>query len=150
MAEKKTDYSFMKSGFNNVVQDDTELIQNITSIIVCFSENALKTASKYTDHANRKIITSEDIKRCFMFELFAFSKRPNLQEKIESIKNELFGEELDELDDDIEIGEESDNFTLSKCNCALCKYINTIHEKWNKFEPTSEMEQILKKHIDNI
>jgi hypothetical protein len=146
-----TDYSFMKSGFNNLVQSDEELMQNVTSLIVCFSENALKTASKYVEHAKRRNISSEDIKRCFMFELFAFSKRPNLKENIENIKRELYSEELDELeDDDVEIGEEEDDFCLSECDCVLCKYINTIYDKWENFQPKSRMEKILKKHIDSI
>lgn len=148
-----TDYSFMKSGFDTTVQDDTEFKKNLTSILVCFSENALKTASKYIEHGKRKVITPEDIKRCFMFELFAFSKRPNLKENVEKIKNELYSEEFvegDELDDDIELVEEEEKFSLSSCNCAMCKYINTIHEKWVNFKPNSRIEIILKKHIDTI
>jgi len=145
------DYSFMKSGFDNLVQNDDELMQNVTSLIVCFSENALKTAAKYIEHSKRRNISAEDIKRCFMFELFAFSKRPNLQQNIEKIKRELYSEEIEEIEeDDEEIGEEVDDFCLSECDCALCKYINTIYDKWENFKPTSKMEKILKKHIDNI
>lgn len=146
-----SDYSFMKSGFNNLAEDDTELMQNITSIIVCFAENALKTAGIYIKHAKRRNISAEDIKRCFMFELFAFSKRPNLQEKIENIRNELYSEELDELDEeDVVIDEEKDDFCLSECNCHLCTFINNIHDKWVNFEPSSNIEKVLKKHIDSI
>ena len=146
-----TDYSFMKSGFNNLVENDEEMIQNITSILVCFSENALKTAAKYVEHAKRRNISAEDLKRCFMFELFAFSKRPNLQEKIENIKNELYSEELDELEeDDVVIDEEEDDFCLSECKCQLCTFINNIYDKWENFEPSSNIERALKKHIDSI
>ena len=146
-----TDYSFMKSGFDNLANNEEELMQNVTSIIVCFTENALKTAGIYTNHAKRRNISAEDIKRCFMFELFAFSKRPNLQQNIENIKKELYSEDLDELDDDdIEIEEEVDDFCLSECECQLCTFINNIHEKWEKFEPSSNMERILKKHINSI
>ena len=147
-----TDYSFMKSGFNNLVENDEEMIQNITSLLVCFSENAFKTAAKYIEHAKRRNISAEDLKRCFMFELFAFSKRPHLIETLESIKNELYGdEELEELeDDDVILDEEEDDFELSECNCALCSFINNIYTKWDKFEPRSQLETILKKHIENI
>lgn len=147
-----TDYSFMKSGFNNIVENDEEMIQNITSILVCFSENALKTAAKYVEHAKRRNISAEDLKRCFMFELFAFSKRPQLVETLESIKNELYGdEELEELeDDDVILDQEEDDFELSECKCALCTFINNIYTKWDNFEPSSQLETILKKHIENI
>ena len=46
------------------------------------------------------------------------------------------------------IGEEEDDFCLSECDCVLCKYINTIYDKWENFQPKSRMEKILKKHID--
>ena len=149
MTEKKEDYSFMKSGFDNL-QTEEEMMQNVTSVIVCFSENALKTAGKYVEHAKRRDISAEDIKRSFMFELFVFSKRPNLLENIEKIKKELYKEDEDEDDDEIHIDEEVDTFCLSECECHLCKYINNIYDKWEKFIPSSRMEEILKKHIDSI
>ena len=49
---KMTDYSFMKSGFNNLTEDNTDYIQNLSSIMVAFTENAMKTASKYVNIVN--------------------------------------------------------------------------------------------------
>ena len=54
------DYSFMKSGFDNLVHEDPT--ENIASIVLVFMENAVITADKYVKHANRKTITAEDIK----------------------------------------------------------------------------------------
>ena len=111
------DFSFMKSGFNNLQsQEENEKIQqNIVGTIVHFTENALKTAGFYTKHSGRNIITKEDIKRCFMLEVFFFYNRQNLVENIEKVIKELYsdsssgeeeGEEKEEdSDDDIEENE---------------------------------------------
>ena len=43
-----------------------------------------------------------------------------------------------------------DSFKESPCNCAMCKCLNTIYTRWEKWEPVTEIENILKKHIENI
>ena len=75
------DFSFMKSGFNNVEANNekVDMEKNVVGTIVHFTENALKTAGYYTKHSGRKMITKEDIKRCFMLEVFLFYNRENLQ-----------------------------------------------------------------------
>ena len=144
-----TDYSFMKSGFNNLAQDNTDYIQNLSSILVAFTENAMKTASKYVKHCKRSHITSEDLKRGLMMELFVFSQRENLQTQVESIKKYLFEEEEEEEDEVIEV-EDGDEFSESKCNCIMCQYVNNIYTHWESYTPKSQIEEIIKTHINNI
>ena len=55
------DYSFMKSGFDNLVHEDPT--ENIASIVLVFMENAVKSAAIYVKHAKRNAISPEDIKR---------------------------------------------------------------------------------------
>ena len=145
------DYSFMKSGFNNLAQDNTDYIQNLSSILVAFTENAMKTASKYVKHCKRSHITSEDLKRGLMMELFVFSQRENLQTQVESIKKYLFEEEEEEEEEEevIEV-EDGDEFSESKCNCIMCQYVNNIHTHWESYTPKSQIEEIIKTHINNI
>ena len=64
--------------------------------------------------------------------------------------------QTDDFDEDEDIedllidDDELDEFEYSKCDCLLCKTLNTIEVKWTNWKPTSKMEQILKKHIDAI
>jgi len=145
-----TDYSFMKSGFNNLAQDNTDYIQNLSSILVAFTENAMKTASKYVKHCKRSHITSEDLKRGLMMELFVFSQRENLQTQVESIKKYLFEEEEEEEEDEVIEVEDGDEFSESKCNCIMCQYVNNIYTHWESYTPKSQIEEIIKTHINNI
>jgi len=147
-----SDYSFMKSGFNNLAQDDSDYIQNISSILVAFTENALKTASKYVKHCKRSHITSEDLKRGLIMELFVFSQRENLQSQVESVKKFLYEEDSEDSDEDNEVieVEDCDEFKESDCNCMMCQYINNIYTHWESYTPKSQMEEIIKTHINNI
>ena len=56
-----SDYSFMKSGFDNSPPEN--IVENVSAIISYFAENALKTAATYIKHAKRNGITKTDIKK---------------------------------------------------------------------------------------
>ena len=148
-----TDFSFMKTGFD--LTDNgltTDYKQTVVSMITLFGENALHGGALYTKHAKRRVITPEDIKRAMMMEVFVYTKRPDTLERIGKIKNELFSQEEEEESED----EEEDDygpeqpFKESECDCALCQCLNTIHNKWAKWEPQTQIEILLKKHIDTI
>ena len=160
----KSDFSFMKSGFNSVQanEDQDKMEKNVVGTIVHFTENALKTAGYYTKHSGRNIITKEDIKRCFMLEVFLFYNRQNLIESIEKVIHELYKNSSDEEEDEEEGEEKKDeneiifeediesSFKLSSCECALCKSLNNINEKWNTWKPETPIQEILQKHINNM
>ena len=148
-----SDYSFMKSGFNNLEENDKYDPNDLVAIILHFIENATRSAGIYVKHSNRNSVTPEDIKRGMMLEIFLFSKRMNIEQNIIDIKNDL---ENNNFDDDGEDAvdfcpeDEMDSFQESPCNCAMCKCLNTIYTRWEKWTPVTEIEHILKKHIEEI
>lgn len=156
------DFSFMKSGFNNVEANNEkmDMEKNVVGTIVYFTENALKTAGYYTKHSGRKMITKEDLKRCFMLEVFLFYNRENLQENIENVIDELYDDfsgsdedEGEEKEEENEIIFEEDieaSFKLSECSCVMCQTLNNIHDKWSGWSPQTPMQEILQRHINNI
>ena len=76
-----SDYTFMKSGFDNV-QDavsEEEAKQNAVALVVAFAEGAIKTAGKYVTHAKRKGVTPEDLKRAMMLEMFFFKRTEHVK-----------------------------------------------------------------------
>lgn len=148
------DYSFMKSGFDNLESKD-ETLENVGSLIMVFMENAMKSADIYVKHAKRKQITPEDIKRALMLEVFFMKQRPNMLEQCEEMKKtiqEIIKDE-EENGEEMIIGEEEEEeeeFTESKCQCAMCNCFNTIYTRWDNFTPEQPMEIILAKHISNM
>ena len=142
MANDKQDFTFMKSGFNNLVEKD-ETVENVAALILNFMDHALRSAAIY--------IKREDIKRGFMLEVFFMNKRPDSLEnckKIKKIVKEIL--ETEEEEEEIEYEDEEDEFATSNCKCAMCSCMNTIYERWEKWTPQTQMEIILHKHIENI
>ena len=150
-----TDYSFMKSGFNNLESKD-DTLENIGSLVMVFMENAMKSADIYVRHAKRKQITPEDIKRALMLEVFFMKQRTNMLEQCEEMKKtiqEIIKEEEENCEEMIigeEEEEEDEEFIESKCQCAMCNCFNTIYTRWENFTPEQPMEIILSKHISNM
>jgi len=154
------DYSFMKTGFDNVQDavDTEDMKKNVVSLILTLSQNAMKTAVTYITHSKRNAITPEDLKRAMMLEMFFYKNRPDLLEEAQKIKDEIFdsgyeddGESDDENDEDHLIGEEeADAFADSKCDCAMCNCLNGIYTRWGNWEPSTEYEKLFKKHIENM
>ena len=148
-----SDYSFMKSGFNTLEDNNKYDPNDVVATILHFIEHATRSASIYVKHSDRNSVTPEDIKRGMMLEIFLFSKRVNIEQNIIDIKNDLNNHSSDEEEEE-EIDfcpeDEMDSFKESPCNCAMCKCLNTIYTRWEKWTPVTKIEHILKKHIDNI
>ena len=144
-----TDYTFMKSGHDNLISNElTEEQENMISIIIGFTENAMKTAAKYTTHSGRKVVLPEDIKRSMMLEMFVFNKRENILSQLESIRKEIFEDSSDDEEIIMDEPEGITEFCESKCECMMCKTLNNIRNSWETFTPSSRLETLLKKYID--
>ena len=158
------DYSFMKSGFNNVVQQNTdldELKKNIATLVCYFAKNALKAAGLYVSHSSRNIVVEQDIKKAMKLEVFLYENHPNMVEELKEVKQKISEENMvetmvdtitenseEEIDD--VITDETEEYCNSECDCYLCKTLNTIDERWLSWKPKNPIEEILKKHIDSM
>ena len=154
-----SDYSFMKTGFDLTGDNELEDNKNIVALVTLFGENAIRTSYTYVKHAKRNGITVEDLKRCIMLECFFFMKRPDVLQKTEEIKEQLFNtaeeEEEEEPDSDPDEVSELDEedmqvFKSSECTCALCNCVNNIYTRWSNWTPQGPMEEILKDVVDKF
>jgi len=139
----------MKSGHDNLVQPDNTQ-ENIEYLVGTYAANAIQHASLYVKHCNRNVLTTEDIKRALIMETMCLKSR-DMEAEIQKFK-ETFDEEAESSDEDeaVSFDSEEGEFTLSTCECPLCKCINTIYTRWDKFSPNSLIETILKKRIDEM
>ena len=161
-------YDFMKSGFNNLVQDNSdiqELQKNIATLVCYFAKNALKAAGLYVSHSSRSIVVEQDIKKAMKLEVFLYENHPNMVEELKEVKQKICEENMvetmvetivedgiieNETTDDAITYEEPKEYCNSECKCYLCKTLNNIDERWSSWEPTNPIEEILKKHIDSM
>jgi hypothetical protein len=155
------DYSFMKSGFTNEINQQHDIEKQVKELITMYTYNALNTAAIYVEHANRDKITPEDIKRTLMLEIFLFTNR-NVEQDIIDFKNKIFlemepiiqdkKEDSDTNDEEEEEEEEEEviEFCESQCKCAMCVCITNIYTRWESFTPGSPIENLLKERIDEM
>ena len=149
-----SDFSFMKSGFNEL--QDNNLEKEITTLVTTFANEGVKHASHYIKHhSTRKVILPEDLKRGMMLEVFLFNKRPDLNDKLKEIKDIIYHYEDDDEEEEEEEEEEINmqeniQYTENTCDCAICKCMNSIHQRWENWTPSSGFEVILKNAIDKI
>ena len=152
MSKDNTDYSFMKSGFNNVLGTSNDNKTTIQSIFLGFTEFAMKDATTYVEHCGRNVVLKEDIKLGLMTETFKFLKRNNKQEKVQNwreyLNNPSDNEEDYESDEDVIVNDQEEVFKYSKCKCDLCFNFNSIENFWKSWVPQNDIEIILKKTID--
>ena len=166
-----SDYSFMKTGSNNIIEDtsltDSEL-ESIEVLLTLFTSNAISNASNYVKYCNRNGITTTDIIYGLKYEVFEFFKRNTLEKDIESMtkdyetsKYEDEDEDEDEDDPVAAAADEDEETKLDHFERILIKDINDenkdfiekIHmyyDSWDKWQPHTPIEHILKNSIDKM
>ena len=83
-----TNFAFLKSG-HDLLEKKDETLENVGSIAMVFMENAIRNAEIYIKHGNRTSVTTEDIKRGFMLEVFFMKSRPNMKEQCIEMKKKI-------------------------------------------------------------
>ena len=149
-----SDFSFMRSGFNNLVEPQENILENIAAIIMTYMENAMKSADVYVKHCNRNSITAEDVKRALMLEAFLNRQRTDMLEKCQEMKQtiqDIVNDNYIDSEEDEEHEEDDEEpFSESQCNCMICQCMNTIYISWQSFEPQTPIEKAIHDHIDHI
>ena len=170
-------FPIMKSGigtpYDTMNMSDDEML-DIGTLLTVFVKNGMKNACKYVEHSGRYSMTEKDIKYALQMEIFLFMKRDDLVSDLTEIRQEIADyiengssnedEEDEEDDEDEEDMEDSsgsgsgsssgdyveEEFSESTCDCVTCKCMNEINKRFPDWEPTSPLEEILKKRIIEI
>ena len=109
-----SDYSFLKTGFSNLVEPvkmtDAER-EDIEIMLGLFTSNALINASKYVQYCGRNAVTKTDILYGLQYEVFEFLQRSDLNEGLNEIRADYEKLRLEEyeMEDQDEDEEESDS-----------------------------------------
>lgn len=154
-------------------EDEYDNINNITALISFFMQKALETASYYTVHSGRKIVSPLDISMALKREMFVFMERDDIEEKTneildeieieEEVKSSLNDDELEqfeeleeqeikEIQDEIVVEDDEidEKWCKSGCICDICVEVNSYSEKFDNFEPSNQFEKLVYNSIVNI
>ena len=126
-----SDYSFLRSGFSNLVEPtkiSDEERKNIEVMLGLFTSNALINASKYATMCNRNAVTKTDMLYGLQYEVFEFLQRPNIEQGLREIKEEyeqMCKEEFDpeDYDSEEEYSSNDDDEELDLKNTGLDKLV---------------------------
>ncbi len=106
-----SDYSFLRTGFSNLVEPKKKISdeerENIEIMLGLFTSNALINASKYAEMCNRNAVTKTDMLYGLQYEVFEFLQRPDLDEGLREIREEY--EQMNEEYSEEEYSEEESN-----------------------------------------
>ena len=116
-----SDYSFMKSGFSNLVEPPRLTEQdkeNLEIMLALFTSNALINAAKYVEYCGRNGVTQMDVMYGLIYEVFEFLNRQDINEGMDEIREEYykmyeFSEEDDDEDDDENV-DDKDNSNIAE------------------------------------
>jgi len=150
----------MQTGFNNGADDTwaTNYINEHIILLTIFMEDAMKLATTYSEHAGRQGIHSTDIILALKTRAIfgdAFWNNPNIQERINDIRNEVINDDdLEEMNDDnleefeefeednemndgdeMNISQVEEPWTKSNHNCPICEALNDVDTKWDQWNP---------------
>ena len=176
MPPPPVDYSFMRTG-HSMLKGDNDVEHNlnpddedtIMSLLTIFSSNAILNASKYGELCERNGITNQDMKNGLIFEVFEFTKRDNLKDELEEIKEKYKNGDYDsdsdweDLDDEVpgnnyiiadsDLSPYSRIESLEHIDCKdkdfVIKYHNYI-DNWDTWIPSNPIETIMKNAINKI
>lgn len=105
-----SDYSFMQSGFSNLIEPPRLTEQdkeNLEIMLALFTSNALLNAAKYVEYCGRNGVTQSDVLYGLIYEVFEFLNRNDINEGMDEIREEYykmyeFSEDEEDSEDETE------------------------------------------------
>lgn len=168
-------YDFLRTGQGIVdVEEEDETLLTVMALMKTFSEDALRTAGRYTYGCGRNEVTGVDMRRALMYEarMFFQQDEARLVERVLESK-----EELKEMSEEEESGEEEEGSgeeeeesgetsreeeykgvdeprateDLATCQ-RLVKQVDAVTEKWHLWtpDPSDRIHCLIKSAIDNV
>jgi histone H3/H4 len=148
-----SDYSFMKTGYDNTSKDAISETQfDLISLYLKMIQKAMTLAATYCDHAGRQVVTSKDLVKAMRYQARYFldeTTEHTLQEAREDLMDIL----MDDGDDDTEeytVEEEEDEEDLRQCSCTPCTLLNRVDSEWDSWHPNDEILHYLKAQVDRM
>lgn len=151
----------MRTGLGNEREIPPSFLRNMLGLLELLVEEAAGSAATFTASCGRKTVTGTDMRIALMYEAHEFFdklERKEVEERFCSIVSRLQREDETESvddeeggdDDDDEEGEGDDEPSLDfvRGDESLHAKMRTYYEEWEGWNPSDEMQQMLKRAID--
>ena len=147
-------------------QIESDTVENVMAIVLSFMENAIHDAGTYVEHAGRTIVSKQDIRMALQAETFEYMRREDIEGALLYYKEEVHKdieqydnphyEDSNSEEDEVQTflqnkvvpDSDMETFTKSLCKCPICSRIHRAVAMWDTWNPTTDMEKVIKKVID--
>ena len=144
----------IKTGYDlddNDTQLDPDFMKNIEATLMTLMEKSITTATNYAKSSGRDNVSSTDMIYALQYQAHEFLNSHDLEDRILANRNSEKEIEMGE-DEEYEDEEyEDEEFKrVQKGTSELTDKINTYHDNWHSWNPTGQVEKIIKNAIDKV
>ena len=143
----------MKTGFSLIepVEPDQNLLNRLNNLLIIFAEKSIVLGSHYSKNAGRFNLSGMDTIYALQYLAHEFMDLDDLETLLEE-KESMSSEEYESMSDSSEIGRDDilddDLFSRASNVDNICKKMNNYHDTWSEWNPTDDIEILLKCNID--
>jgi histone H3/H4 len=155
------------------ISNDAIIKQRIQAILTTFMKRAIEVGGRYASAAGRDTLSSMDVLYALQYQTHIFIEEmddnmeqefdDNLPDDLNSNNDDSEDDSEDDADDDSEddadddseddLEDDADDDMFSRCEDPtdpLIVQMNEYHDNWNTWEPSNEIQKLLKNAIDKF
>jgi hypothetical protein len=143
----------MQTGFSNLIEPEKPDLEYLNSLLLLFAEKSITFAAHYAKHAGRENLSGMDTIYALQYLAHEFMDLPEVNSG--TIKNDDCEEDDCEEDDceeddceEDDCEDDDDVFTRAGDDDALCSKMNMYHDTWESWNPSDEIQILLKRNVD--
>ena len=140
----------MKTGFSLLQpkKPDQDLLNRLNNLLLIFAEKSITLGAHYAKHAGRFNLSGMDTIYALQYLAHEFMDLDDLPILLKEKENESDDDESDDDESDDDESDDDDSFTRASDEDSICKKMNDYHDTWSEWNPTDDIEILLKKNID--
>ena len=144
--------SGMKTGFSLIesFKPEENICETLNNLLLIFSEKSIILGAHYAKCSGRDNLSGMDTVYALQYLAHEFMNMEDL-ESLLSQKSSVGMDSESEEDTDTESCsdcDEDDVFIRASNDDSLCRKMNEYHDTWSEWNPTDEIEVLLKRNID--
>jgi len=139
----------MKTGFSLIEPDkpDPDLLNTLNNLLFIFAEKSIILGAHYANSAGRTNLSGMDTIYALQYLAHEFMDLEDLQSLLKDSGSDS-DESYEDNDSDSESEMGNDEFSRATDEDNICKKMNNYHDTWSEWNPTDDIEILLKSNID--
>ena len=142
----------MQSGFSMLKEPDKpneEMLHYLNTLLVVFAEKSIHFGVHYAKCAGRTNLSGTDTLYALQYLSHEFLNLPDLNERVqEHEQDDIEDNDTDDSDSADNDSDSADEFTRAPDDDPICAKMNQYHDTWDAWEPSDDVQILLKRNVD--